>query len=335
MKIYSSKNYKLLLAIPILVLIISLYFSTQVSYGIDLKGGTSIVVPLSKDINVQSLKQTIENNFELEDLSVRKVTGATESVYIEFLGQKNLLEAQDMIEKKNYAGAINLLKPVTGELKVSSIPLSDQADAYFSEARQIFKNKLTSYLSSETGTLPSQMMIQEIGPSLGGFFLQQSRTAIILAFIFITFLIFYYFREFVLSFAAAQSAFFDVLVAYAVLGAFHIPLTLATFAPLLMLIGYSIDTDIMLNDRMVKRKSGTKYERLHGALKTGLTMTLTAFFVMLSLLIVSYYANISVLFDISLMMVIGLFADIIATWITNAVLVLWLLEKKEKKSGIK
>jgi len=134
----------------------------------------------------------------------------------------------------------------------------------------------------------------------------------------------------VVSFAAAQSAFFDVLVGYAVLGAFKIPLSLATFAPLLMLIGYSIDTDIMLNDRMLKRKIGTKYERLRGAFKTGMTMTLTAIFTMLSLLIVAYYTNIMTLFDISLILFIGLVADLIATWFTNAVLILWHIEKKEK-----
>ncbi len=331
MKIYSSKHYKLLLIVPILILILSLYFSTQVEYGIDLKGGTSIVSPVNKDINVQEFQSKLESNFDLEDLSVRQVTGATKSVYIEFLGEKTLLKAQNYFKNQKYEQVISLLKPTVGDLGVSNLPLKDQADAYFSKARQEFKDKLISFLSSELQVESSQLSIQDIGPSLGDFFLKQATTAIILAFVFITILIFYYFRTFVLSFAAVQSAFFDVLVGYAVLGAFHIPLTLATFAPLLMLIGYSIDTDIMLNDRMIKRKSGTKYERLNGALKTGLTMTLTAFFTMLSLLIVSYYASISVLFDISLMMVIGLLADIIATWFTNAVLVLWLMEKKEAR----
>lgn len=330
MKIYTSKHYKLLLIVPIIILILSLYFSMQVQYGIDLKGGTSIVSPINQDINSQQLQDKLLENFELEDLSVRQVTGVTKSVYIEFLGERTLLKAQKYFKNGQYQQVISTLKPITGEVNVTNPNLKNQADAYFSKARQDFKNNLISFLSTELGVSSSQLTIQDIGPSLGDFFLKQATTAIILAFIFITILIFYYFRTFVLSFAAVQSAFFDVLVGYAVLGVFKIPLTLATFAPLLMLIGYSIDTDIMLNDRMIKRKSGSKFERLDGALKTGLTMTLTAFFTMLSLLVVSYYANITVLFDISLMMVIGLAADIIATWFTNAVLVLWLMEKREK-----
>ena len=331
MKVYTSKHYKLLLIVPVILLFISLYFSTQVEYGIDLRGGTSIIVPINQDVNIPQFKSKLESNFHLEDLSVRKVTGATKSVYVEFLGEKTLLQAQDLMKKGDYQQAVSLLKPTTGQLNVSNLPVKDQADNYFSVARQNFKSKLITFLSVNLHSPESQLNLQEIGPSLGNFFLKQSTTAIILAFVFIVLLIFYYFRTFVLSFAAAQSAFFDVLMAYAVLGAFHIPLSLATFAPLLMLIGYSIDTDIMLNDRMIKRKTGTKFGRLRGALKTGLTMTLTALFTMLSLLIVSYYANITVLFDISLMMVAGLLADIVATWFTNVVLVLWLMENRERR----
>ncbi len=331
MKIYTSKHYKLLLIVPIVILILALYFSTQVEYGIDLRGGTSIIVPISHDVDINQFKEKLESNFQLEDLSVRKVSGATKSVYIEFLGEKTLLQAQELMKKGDYSKAIELLKPLTGELNVSNLPQKDQADSYFSIARQKFKSKLITFLSTNLNVPESQLNLQEIGPSLGNFFLKQSTTAIALAFLFIVLLIFYYFRTFVLSFAAAQSAFFDVLVAYATLGAFHIPLSLATFAPLLMLIGYSIDTDIMLNDRMIKRKTGTKFGRLRGALKTGLTMTLTALFTMLSLLAVSYYANITVLFDISLMMVAGLLADIVATWFTNVVLVLWLMETRERR----
>jgi len=328
--IYESKHYKLLLLIPIAILLISIYFSTQVEYGIDLKGGSVISAPLSEEIDTAAFEAKLLENFKLEDLSIRQVSGAMNGIQIEFLGESSILDATEMLENKQYAEVIEISKQFTGELEVSSLPESDQADVYFTTARENFKNDLILFLSTDLGVESSEFSIQEVGPSLGDFFLSQSITAIFLAFLFITLLIFYYFRNPVVSFAAAQSAFFDVLVGYAVLGFFKIPLSLATIAPLLMIIGYSIDTDIMLNDRMLKRKTGTMFGRLRGAMKTGLTMTLTALFTMGSLLVVSYYANIMVLFYISLMLFVGLLADLISTWCTNAVLIVWFLQNKEK-----
>ena len=276
-------------------------------------------------------KNKLLENFELEDLSIRLVSGAVNGVQIEFLGEKNLLLIAEKLENKEYSEVILLSKQSTGELEVSALHEADQADVYFTTARENFKNDLILFLSTELEVDANEFSIQEVGPSLGGFFLSQAKTAIFLAFVFITLLIFYYFRNLVVSFAAAQSAFFNVLVGYSVLGFLNIPLSLATIAPLLMIIGYSIDTDVMLNDRMLKRKTGTIYSRLRGAMKTGLTMTLTALFTMLSLLIVSYYANITVLFHISLILFVGLLADLISTWCTNAVLIMWFLQNKGKK----
>ena len=330
MNIYKSKHYKLLLLIPIVILFLSLYFATQVEYGIDLKGGVLISAPVENTVDTNEFEAKLLENFELEDSSVRMVSGAVNEVHIEFLGEKNLLEAAEHLENQNYQQVIDISKKFTGDLALTGLPLSDEADVYFATARENFKNDLIVFLSTELNVDQSVLSIQDIGPSLGDFFLSQAKRSIILAFVFISLLVFYYFRNIVVSFAALQAAFFDILVGYAVLGVFGIPLSLATIAPLLMLIGYSIDTDIMLNDRMFKRKSGTKFKRLNGAIKTGLTMTLTALFTMASLLIVSYYANITVLFHISLMMFIGLVADIIATWCTNATLILWYLERKGK-----
>jgi preprotein translocase subunit SecF len=84
---------------------------------------------------------------------------------------------------------------------------------------------------------------------------------------------------------------------------------------------------------MIKRKSGTLAERAAGAMKTGLTMSLTGIFVMASLLVVSWYANITVLYQISLILFIGLIGDIIATWCTNAVIIMWYLERKKKRES--
>ncbi|NYZ80063.1 hypothetical protein H0N95_02315, partial [Candidatus Micrarchaeota archaeon] len=274
MNIYESKHYKLLLIAPIILLLFSVYFATQVEYGIDLKGGVLITAPLgTKELTSAQLEEKLSAKFEFEDLKVRKISGGTSGYYIETTGEKSILGASKALDSKDYASVISLSKKFTGDLNLGSMSASDQADAYFTKARESFKNELSSFLSLELGVAPNSLSIQDIGPSLGAFFIGQATTAIIIAFVLITLLVFYYFRNLVVSFATVQSAFVDALLGYAVLGMFGIPLSLVTVAPLLMLIGYSVDTDVMLSDRMIKRKSGTPQERAAGALKTGLTMS--------------------------------------------------------------
>jgi preprotein translocase subunit SecF len=328
--IYESKHYKKLLIIPLALLIVMLFYTTQVEYGIDLRGGLLLTASTPRLIDAATLQSAISSKFDLEDLTVRTTSGAQNGFYIELIGEKSLLKAQTYLEAQDYPKVIEISRQFTGELNVTGDNLTI-ADAYFSKARENLKNDLVSFISQQTGVSRDQFSVNDIGPSLGAYFLNQAKTAIIVAFVLIAILIFYYFKTPLISFAVIQSAAFDAILGYAALGAFGIPLSLATIAPLLMLIGYSVDTDIMLTDRMVRRKEGTPASRARSAVATGLTMTGAAIAAMLSLFAVSSYANITVLSHISLVLVIGLCGDIIATWCTNAVMVLWYLERKAKK----
>ncbi|MFH0986493.1 MAG: hypothetical protein V1911_00420, partial [Candidatus Micrarchaeota archaeon] len=84
MNIYESKNYKLLLLIPVSLLIVALLFIPQVKFGMDLKGGMLISAPVSNDFDADQLEQQISDNFEIEELNVRKTAGVTPGIYIEF-----------------------------------------------------------------------------------------------------------------------------------------------------------------------------------------------------------------------------------------------------------
>jgi len=57
---------------------------------------------------------------------------------------------------------------------------------------------------------------------------------------------------------------------------FKIPLGIASVGGLLMLIGYSIDTEILTSIRILKRHEGAAEERAYHTMRTGLTMTTTA-----------------------------------------------------------
>jgi preprotein translocase subunit SecF len=94
----------------------------------------------------------------------------------------------------------------------------------------------------------------------------------------------------------------------------------------LMLIGYSVDTDILLTTRVLKRKGENVNSRIWGSFKTGITMTLTS----ISVVIIGYFLTASfskVLHQLFLILAIGLFFDILNTWVTNASIVKWYTDK--------
>ena len=107
---------------------------------------------------------------------------------------------------------------------------------------------------------------------------------------------------------------------------------MAGIAAFLMLIGYSVDTDILLSMRVLKMKEGSVMDRVYSAMKTGLTMNIT------TLAAVAVTLSFILSLDIKQVMIIiliGLLVDIVNTWIQNAGLLRWHLEKKHKKHEVK
>lgn len=169
--------------------------------------------------------------------------------------------------------------------------------------------------------------VQSIGPVLGEIFWVQAQYAIITAFILMAIIVFILFRNLVPSIAVIFAAVTDIVTTAAVMDIVGLKLSLATIAALLMLIGYSIDTDILLTTRLLKITTGSFSIRLRSALKTGLTMSATTISAVAALIII---ADVPVLEEIATVLLIGLIIDIITTWLTNAgILRLWLGRKND------
>lgn len=166
--------------------------------------------------------------------------------------------------------------------------------------------------------------IQTMGPSLGGSFWIQAQLGLVIAFILMAITVFVIFRTLIPSLAVISSAVLDIFFTIAFMQIFNIELSLASLAALLMLIGYSVDTDILLTARSL-RGSGIITERLSSAFKTGITMTLTAIGALTALLV---YGISPVLTQIASVLVIGLAFDIVNTWITNVGLLRMYMERK-------
>lgn len=160
------------------------------------------------------------------------------------------------------------------------------------------------------------------GPALSSSFYKQLIIAIIISFILMSLVIFILFRSFIPSTAVIFAAFADIVITLAVVDIIGIRVSAAGIAAFLMLIGYSVDTDILLTTRVMKKTEGTVNQRIFGAFKTGIIMTITALVAVLPafFLVTTLPDSFKQIF---LILAIGLLADIVNTWLTNASLIKW------------
>ena len=185
---------------------------------------------------------------------------------------------------------------------------------------------LTNALNG-TATIQS---FRAVGPSLSQQSLTQVYYALAFAFLFMSITVFIIFRNLIPSLAVIFAAFSDIIIAVGGMSLLGIPLSLASVGALLMLIGYSVDTDILLTTRVLKRREGTINERAKDAMKTGFTMAAAAIGSMVALyLVVRFFMPYAQVLDqIASVLIIGLVADVLATWLFNLGVLRWYMEGK-------
>ncbi|WP_457554988.1 protein translocase subunit SecF [Candidatus Pyrohabitans sp.] len=209
------------------------------------------------------------------------------------------------------------------------------SDAFGNRELEIFINSALSSTEMKRARkalsgfgIPEDSVASDIiSPSLGEAFFRQAIYAMIFAFAFMALTIFLRFRTFVPSFAVVLSAFSDIVVTLAVMSLLGIELSKGSLLALLLLIGYSVDTDILLTTRVLVHREGDLVARIKRAMETGLTMSITTFTAMFVLYVVS---NSKVLDDVALVIMIGMLVDIINTWIQNVGILRWYVERRAR-----
>ncbi len=151
---------------------------------------------------------------------------------------------------------------------------------------------------------------------------QTALLGIAVAFLGMSVLAFLLFRTFVPSIAIVASAFSDIMIPLAFMAVAGIQLSLGTVAALLMLIGYSVDSDILLNNHILRR-GGDFYEATHRATRTGITMTVTSMMAMLVMGIAASLFGVELLASIGIILFVGLAADLMNTYLLNLSLLRW------------
>ena len=207
---------------------------------------------------------------------------------------------------------------ITGEQK--AVILETKTNA--TQTKEVLENYLGYELTDENSSLEFTSSIFSEN------FYKQLLIAILIAFIFMAIVVFIIFRTVVPSVAVIISAFADILMTLVLIDILGLKMSLGGIIAFLMLIGYSVDTDILLTTRILKRSEGSVNERIFGAFKTGITMTLTSLLAfVVALIIVKSFSM--VLAQIFTILVIGLGFDILNTWITNVSIIKWYAEKKK------
>ncbi len=286
-KIYKH-NYKILLIIPILLLLFAI---SQISYQTITTGDF-----INKGVSLKGGSAITIPNPSIDDDSLSEHL-------------KNTFPNADInVRALSSAGA------KTGIM----------IDADTTELEEI--ESLIAAIEEKIGKLnKDEFTVENIGSSLGESFFRDTIKAMIFAFILMGIVVFYYFRVPIPSIAVILSAFSDIIVTIGVINLLNIKVSTAGIAAFLMLVGYSVDTDILLSTRVLKTSKGSIYNRVISAMKTGLTMSVTT---LAAVLIAFFVTPSEVLKQIMTILLIGLLIDLINTWIQNAGIIRWYMEKK-------
>jgi preprotein translocase subunit SecF len=331
---FYNKHYKTLLILPILLLLVSVFIigHTYVTTGdvfhkdVSLTGGTTITVStnafsgdllkaLSAQIPDVEVNSLLDNSGKQTQLVIvtsqppEKIQPAIE----QFLGEK-LTPANSSIE---FTGS-NLSASFYTQLLIAVII------AFFWMSAVVFVI-FAHKLSIKIWVIIINILF---GIFLGKIFLALPLIlGIIISLIFIALLVYLYFKHSIPSFAVMSCAFADILMTLAVVDLIGMKVSGAGIVAFLMLIGYSVDTDILLTTRVLRRKGTSVNHEVLSAFKTGMTMTLTAIAAIAVSLIFIFRFQTS-LNQIFTILIIGLVFDIFNTWLTNTSLIKWFAERQ-------
>ena len=159
--------------------------------------------------------------------------------------------------------------------------------------------------------------ISQFNPAMAASFWAQVQRAFVWAFALMSLLIFFYFRNVRASVSLIFPTMLNMFVSIGLMSFFGVSLSLATFAAIMMLLGYGIDSNIVLANNVLKKHEGTVDERIANARRTGFTMVGTTF---AALGAMYFFSTSPVLQSISLVLMLGLVADLVNTWVLNVYL---------------
>jgi preprotein translocase subunit SecF len=241
------------------------------------------------------------------------VTGAPVNQGIEFTGGTELRIAADGVSQSDISAAFS-----QSPESVRLVP----SDGTYIVTFQTEGANSPNFAEQARAAGYEVRSVSTVSPTFGASLQRAALVGLAVAFGGMALLVFAMFRVFVPSVAVVVSAFSDIVIPLALMNLLGIKLSLGTVAALLMIIGYSVDSDILLNNHILRR-SGDFYESTYRAMRTGVTMTLTSLAAMVVMTITATLFGIQLLAAIGIVLVFGLAADLMNTYMLNLSLLRW------------
>jgi len=333
--VWYEKNYKKVLIIPAVLLILSVlyigFFYAEhgdiIYKDVSLTGGTSFSV--ETDILAKSLEGELLNK-GFGDFSVKGVSD----------GSGNQIQVIVTVSEAETEGMQEAIEIILGfELNEdnSSVEFTDSSlsEDFF---RQLIIAVILAFfwMAAVVFVIFAKGVKIKIWTIVGNlafafflgyyFFSLNSVLSVIIFFVFAAIFVRTYIKYSVPAFAVMLSAFADIVLTLAVVNLIGMRLSTAGIVAFLMLIGYSVDTDILLTTRVLNKKESTN-KALFGAFKTGITMSITSLIAVATALTIVFPFQ-SVLNQIFIILLIGLVFDLFSTWVANASILKWYAEEK-------
>lgn len=178
-----------------------------------------------------------------------------------------------------------------------------------------------------SGVVINSFSSESIGSFLGNLFFEQVVSILFVGFVFMSIVIFMIYRSPITSFGIVFASLANILTTLAITSLLGIKISFAGFAALLMLIAYTVDTNIVLTNRVLRSTPENFRHQYKKALSTGLTLIATITFTMLVILL---FSPSKLLQNVSQILIVGFLFDLPYTWIFNSSMLKWWIESRHR-----
>lgn len=298
-----------------------------VKKGVSLKGGISVTLMTGEEISLAQFEEFVKREFPKADYSVitYSASGKQQGLILEISGA----EIKDLISKISAEYGLN-----EGDYTLEETG-AVIGESFFS---QTIKAMLVAFLLMGMvvfiyfgDSITSKIMVTITTLVLVGLIFGGLNTITLIIAILLGIVLAYFFlSKSIPSFAVILAGASTIILTLAVFNLLDMRLTTGGIAAFLMLIGYSVDTDILLTTRVIKNQDKKDFEEnVISSIKTGLTMTICA---IAATLTAYFFTQSDMLKQIMIILFIGLCFDILNTWVQNvAVIKLYLDHHKDNK----